>query len=57
VVRRVGAALAAILPRMPSFFVVPIAEPWTAMNIIGGLALVTLVAVVVWLISRRSRPG
>lgn len=56
-VRPVGAALAVIVPRMPSFFVVPIAEPWTAMNIIGGLALVTLVAVVVWLISRRSRPG
>jgi hypothetical protein len=42
---------------MPSFFVVPIAEPWSLMNIIGGLALVTLIAVIVWLIARRSGLG
>ena len=55
--RSVGVALAVIVPRMPSFFVVPTAEPWSLVNVIGGLALVTLVGVIVWLIARRSGLG
>jgi hypothetical protein len=49
-----GPVLAVIVPRMLGFLAVPEAEPWSLMNIIGGLALVTLVVVVIWLIARRS---
>jgi hypothetical protein len=49
-----GLVLAVIVPRMLGFLAVPDAEPWSLMNIIGGLALVTLVVVVIWLIARRS---